>query len=69
MRKDSGFDVTDHIKVGVCNNDKISNYVKSNENEIATVVLGDEFTYTNVLEHSKEWDINGEKVTISVQKI
>ena len=69
MRKDSGFDVTDHIKVSVCGNDKIIAYVKANEKEIATIVLGDEFNYSEILEHSKDWDINGEKVTISVQKI
>jgi isoleucyl-tRNA synthetase len=69
MRKDSGFDVTDHIKVAVSENSKIANYVKANESNISKVVLGDEFIYNSTLEHSKEWDINGEKVTISVQKI
>ncbi len=69
MRKDSGFDVTDHIKVCISGNEKISAYVKANEADIARVVLGDEFGYDTVCEHSKEWDINGEKVTISVQKI
>jgi isoleucyl-tRNA synthetase len=34
MRKDSEFDVTDHIKVSVCGNDKIIAYVKANEKEI-----------------------------------
>ena len=69
MRKDSGFDVTDHIKVAISGNDKIAEYVKANEDAIAKVVLGDEFAYDITLEFSKEWDINGEKVTISVQKI
>ena len=69
MRKDSGFDVTDHISVSILGNDKIAGYVKANEAEIAKVVLGDDFCYDKPLEHSKEWDINGEKVTISVQKI
>ena len=69
MRKDSGFDVTDHIKVCVCGNDKIENYIKSNEQSIAKVVLGDVFCYNATAEHSKQWDINGEKVTLSVEKI
>jgi isoleucyl-tRNA synthetase len=69
MRKDSGFDVTDHIKVCVSGNEKIANYVQANEGEIAKIVLGDEFGYDMVAEHSKEWDINGEKVTLSVQKL
>ena len=69
MRKDSGFDVMDHIKVGFNGNEKIANYVKANEADISKVVLGNEVLYNSILEHSKEWDINGEKVTISVQKI
>ncbi len=69
MRKDSGFDVTDHIKVCVKGNDNISAYIKANEEKIAKVVLGDVFGYDCFAEHSREWDINGEKVTISVEKI
>ena len=69
MRKDSGFDVTDHIKVAVNGNDKISSYIKANENDISKVVLADAFAYEEILTHSKEWDINGEKVTISVEKL
>jgi isoleucyl-tRNA synthetase len=69
MRKDSGFDVTDHIKVAVNGNDKISAYIKANENDISKVVLADAFAYEEILTHSKEWDINGEKVTISVEKL
>ena len=67
MRKDSGFNVTDHIKVCVSGNAKIASYVKANEAEISKVVLGDKFEYEATAKHSKEWDINGEKVTISVE--
>ena len=69
MRKDSGFDVTDHIIVYVSDNEKIESYVKANEQEIANIVLGDKFVYGQVGENAKAWDINGEKVTLSVQKI
>ena len=69
MRKDSGFDVTDHIKVAVSGNEKIANYIKSNEEDIAKVVLANEFAYDEIVTHSKEWDINGEKVTLSVEKL
>ncbi len=69
MRKDSGFDVTDHIKVCISGNAKIADYAKANEATIAKVVLGDKFEYETIAKHSKDWDINGEKVTISVEKL
>ena len=69
MRKDSGFDVTDHIAVYISGNEKIEGYVKENEAEIAKIVLGDKFVYGEAGDISKVWDINGEKVTLSVQKL
>ena len=69
MRKDSDFDVTDHIKVYVNNNDKIAEVVKNNEAEIAKIVLGDEFVYGQDGANAKSWDINGEKVNLSVEKL
>ncbi len=69
MRKDSGFDVTDHIAVYIDGNEKVANYVKKNEKEIAKVVLGDRFEYQKTSANAKEWDINGEKVTLSVEKL
>ena len=69
MRKDSGFDVTDHIAVYVSGNEKIEGYVKKNQSDIARVVLGDKFEYGKAPDTAKEWDINGEKVTLSVQKL
>ena len=69
MRKDSDFDVTDHIKVYVNNNDKIAEVVKNNEAEIAKIVLGDEFVYAQDGANAKAWDINGEKVNLSVEKL
>ena len=69
MRKDSDFNVTDHIKVYVNDNDKIAQVIKNNEAEIAKIVLGDEFVYSASAENAKSWDINGEKVTLSVEKL
>jgi isoleucyl-tRNA synthetase len=68
MRKESGFEVMDHIVISVSGNDKIAALIDKNRSEICTDVLADEIkigTATN----SKEWDINGEKVTIGVTKI
>ena len=69
MRKDSDFNVTDHIVVYVNGNDKLATIVKNNEAEIAKIVLGDKFVYGESISSAKEWDINGEKVYLSVEKI
>ena len=69
MRKDSDFNVTDHITVYVSGNEKIEAVIKNNESEIAKIVLGDEFVYGASADNAKAWDINGEKVTLSVEKL
>ena len=68
MRKDSGFEVMDRIKVGIAGNDKVADIVLKNQTAIATKVLADEILKDQTLSISKEWNINGEKTTISVQK-
>ena len=68
MRKDSDFNVTDHITVYVSGNEKLESIIKKNENEISKIVLGDKFVYGSDAENAKVWDINGEKVTLSVEK-
>ncbi|MBQ0042475.1 MAG: isoleucine--tRNA ligase [Lachnospiraceae bacterium] len=68
MRKDSGFEVMDHIRVYISGNDKIAEIVKKNEAAIATKVLADGFE-NGTTENSKEWNVNGENVTIGVLKM
>ena len=68
MRKDSGFEVMDHILVGITGNDRIANIVKKNSDSISTKVLADGISDTDVYDISKEWNVNGETVTISVKK-
>ena len=68
MRKDSGFDVTDHITVCVNGNEKVEGVIKANEAEIAKIVLADDFKYSCTDENAKEWNINGEQVVLSVVK-
>jgi isoleucyl-tRNA synthetase len=69
MRKDSGFEVMDHIKVSLNGNDKLAEIVKANESSISTKVLANEVVYGSDVANAKEWDINGEKVTIGVEKV
>ena len=68
MRKDSDFNVTDHITVSVSGNEKLEGIVLANKDEISATVLADAIV-TEALEGAREWDINGEKVTIGVKRI
>ena len=69
MRKDSGFEVMDNIKIAFAGNDVITAIAERNAEEIKDETLGVELTIGATLTHAKEWNINGEKVIISVEKI
>ena len=69
MRKDAGFEVMDHIRASVKDNDKITQIVKNNEDTIKSEVLANETVYGLAEGFTKEWNINGEKVTLGVQKL
>ncbi len=68
MRKDSGFEVMDNIRVAFKDNALIADIALRNADEIKDETLALELLTDTALEFSKEWSINGEKVTISVQK-
>ena len=69
MRKDSGFEVMDRIEAAFSGNDKIEEVIKKNADAISDKVLANALKYEETFEGAKEWDINGEKLTISVKKI
>ncbi len=69
MRKDSGFEVMDNIKVAFSGNASIAEIAKRNAEEIKDETLAAEILFDTSLSHSKEWSINGEAVTVSVEKI
>ena len=69
MRKDSDFNVMDRINVTLTGNDKLLGIAKNNEETISTVVLSDSISGGEAGANAKEWDINGEKVVISVAKV
>ncbi|MEE1076457.1 MAG: isoleucine--tRNA ligase [Acutalibacteraceae bacterium] len=68
MRKDAGFEVMDNIVIGVADNEKIAEIINKNSTEISTDVLATEIT-SDTDGFVKEWNINGEKVTLSVKKV
>ncbi len=68
MRKEAGFEVMDHIIVTLQGNEKIAAIVRKNAQGISGKVLAEEIVYDRAAVHSKAWDINGENVTIGVEK-
>ena len=68
MRKDSGFEVMDHINVKVSGNDKLIDVINKNAESISGDVLAESITVGDTA-NSKLWDINGEQINIGVEKI
>ena len=68
MRKDAGFEVMDHINIGVADNKKIADLMDKNAEEIKNDVLAESIS-EKISGFEKEWNINGEKVKLSVERI
>ena len=69
MRKDADFEVMDHIRVSLNGNDKVAQIAARNESMIAGKVLAESIGTGEELAVSKEWNVNGETVTIAIQKM
>ena len=68
MRKEAGFEVTDHITVGYKDNVKIETIFSKYADEICADVLADKLTDSEISGYTKEWSINGETVVLTVSK-
>ncbi len=68
MRKEAGFEVTDHIKVGFKGEGKCVEVLKSDKS-ICEGILCDQLADGTLDGFEKELDINGEIVVVSVAKI
>ena len=69
MRKEAGFEVMDKIRVGVKNNDRIIEIFRKHGDEIRSEVLAEEVTVGETSGYEKEWNINSEHVTLSVERL
>lgn len=69
MRKEAGFEVMDKIIVNVDKNAKIEDIINNNLDEIKLEVLAEKVEFGKMSGYSKEWNINGENVSLSVEKI
>ena len=67
LRKDAGYDVTDHIKVVYQADGELSAAIEAGRDFITKSVLADELTSGEAVD-GKECDINGKKAKLSVQK-
>ena len=69
MRKDAGFEVTDHIELFVNTTDKLKDILTRNVEELIGDVLAEKLDTENMDGYTAEWNINGEKAIIGVKKI
>ena len=67
MRKENGFQVVDHITVYATGNDKLVDIMSRNEDFLKKVVLADKVVYGSTDGFVKEWNINGEDITLAVK--
>ena len=58
----------DHIRIYFAQNEKIKSLVGVNSAEIKDEVLANEICFDTINGYSKNWNINGEKVVIGVEK-
>ncbi len=69
MRKEAGFEVTDHIALWVEPGNKVADIVSKHSDEICAEVLADKFEVGSAQGFTKEWDINGTSVTLGTKKL
>ena len=67
MRKESGFEVTDHIILGISGSETVCRVAEKYAEQIKADVLCDGFADGG--EFTKEWDVNGEKTTVSMTAV
>ena len=68
MRKEAGFEVTDHINVYQDNNDKIADIFKKYADTMKGEVLADHIFLGQMGGYAKEWNINSETGMLGVEK-
>ena len=69
MRKEAGFNVTDHINVTIEGSKKVTGIAVARQNDIMGDTLADSVKAETPTGFTKKWDINGENVTIGVKKV
>lgn len=68
MRKEAGFEVMDHIGVKYSGSEKVFDILEKNKEKIGSEVLALSIDEGSEGDYVKEWNINGEKVTLAVTR-
>ncbi len=68
MRKEAGFEVMDKIHVFCSGNDRIAGYMERYRDDIQNDVMASDLLFDTAKGYVKEWNINGESVTLGVEK-
>ena len=68
MRKEAGFEVMDRIHLSAKGNEKLIALMQKFEKELCKTVLANEIHFGDLKGYSKDWDINGEELSLSVEK-
>ena len=69
MRKDSGFEVTDRIRLSFAGSEKLLGVAERNREEIAEETLAVSVTKGDTYAFTKEWNVNGESLIVSVETV
>ena len=69
MRKEAGFEVTDHIILSQSDNDKLAEIIKANVDQVKSETLADDIVFGRVSGYNKHWNLNGESVLLGVEKV
>ena len=67
MRKEADFQITDHIIVYAEGSEEIAGLLNRNTEAVKEYVLADDVVTGSVDGYTKEWNINGHKVTLGVK--
>ena len=68
MRKEAGFEVMDQITISYEANEKVKELISKNESTVMNDVLATGIVAGEAAGFTKDWNINGEKVTLGVKK-
>ena len=69
MRKEAGFEVMDTIRVFVSGNERVQTILEKNRESILRDVMGVALENGQTGGYTKEWELNGETVTLGVEKV
>ncbi|HAN44088.1 MAG TPA: isoleucine--tRNA ligase, partial [Ruminococcaceae bacterium] len=69
MRKEAGFDVSDHIVLYQNGNSRLADIISRNQNDIKHDVLADEIKLGELDGFAMEWNVNGETCSFGVKVV